>query len=192
MIPEYKVGLWKMVYPEKIRWPSEKVLSFEDGLLVNHDYIDQRGLPWNGFGGFLNAYKLERKIITRVGKQSRNAFQFDNLLDQVVDEEAVDDLWGFDPGVASATLAISAFGGAPVSSCRHHPRRSGEAQPYVAFWVKRDDVRRIAEATRKLRIGLSNYDLEGFGGMMAWGRSVLDMMEFGKVLYEFDTGKSLK
>ena len=183
MIPNYPVKILKNVTLEEIRWPPTKVLTYEDGLMANHEYADERGHSWEDF---LKAYALEKTLVERAGKEARNADHFEEILEKLQEElfsKGNEDLWNFELGVSSVSLAVSAFGGAPVSSCRHHPRRSNEEQPYVAFWIKRRSIKKLVELSEKVPIGLTNYDIEGYTGLIAWAGNIVDLMTFGNAIY---------
>lgn len=187
MLPNYDVKIDPRVDLSRIKWPPEKLLASEDGLLANRSYSDERGHTWREF---MKAYKLERKIIRGVMAVAKSENDFEDMLNEEGEEisDGPDEgLCGFELGVASVTIAVSAFGCAPVTSCRCHPNKSHTKFPYVAFWTKRRKVGRIINASRELKkVGLRDYNLGGHVGLTAEARNVVDLMDFGMALYRAD------
>ena len=91
----------------------------------------------------------------------------------------------FNVGVASATVAVSALGCAPVSSCRAHPGWCEAEHPYVAFWAQKGPARIVRDVVNDLGIGGINWSIERENdGLLVYARNVLGMMKFGKGLYD--------
>ena len=86
--------------------------------------------------------------------------------------------------IASATVAVSALGCAPVSSCRSHPDQV-DGHPYLALWTKRGAARIVREVVDELEIGGINWTIERENdGILVYDCSVTGMMDFGKGLYD--------
>jgi hypothetical protein len=150
----------------------------EDGLAGNQHYQDLRGVSWDEVA---RTVEREAELIRRFEDAedlNREAELFDeerDLLD--------DDLWGLDIGVAGATVALSALGAVPVSSCnaggfggRHVARF-----PYVAFYLPQhlaDSVLSIATAAD---VGLDIVE-DGIGRV--FGRTDYDLHRFAALALE--------
>jgi hypothetical protein len=109
----------------------------EDGLEGNQQYRDLRGMSWAQVEA---ALRQEAAFFNRLAA----AADLDEEAELIEEEREAadfpeDDLWGLDVGVISATLALSALGATPVSSCNaggfggHHVA----AFPHVAFFLPR-------------------------------------------------------
>jgi len=185
MIPKFDVEIKRKVNLRLIRWPPEKVLTTtsETGFLANNHYEDMRGFGWKDF---LAAYKSERRIIEEVDGRSRTHKKFETMLEEISDDQhRIEELgeFEFDIGVNSATIAVSACGCAPVSSCRGHILNG--KRPYIAFWAKRETAEHITKLVTRKDLGIENVDLEGYGGLRVYSSNVLLMMSFGKTLYNY-------
>lgn len=191
MIPEYNVDLRRKVNTRRIVYPPKKFLTYEDGLVANHEYNDSRGITWDNFR---KVFPIENNWIIKAGSLAKDATDFERIFQEFDDEalESEADFFGMEPGIASLTFAVSAFGGAPVSSCRHHPERSNEEQPYVAFWCRKKMAKNLAEIAKRQPIGIENYDIENYGGLIIWGRNILNLLDFSHRIYNFSTGRNLK
>ena len=147
----------------------------EDGLEGNQQYRDLRGIAWDQVAA---AIREEYHLFDRLAA----AADLDNeaaLIDEER-EEAIfpeDDLWGLDVGVIGATLALSALGATPVSSCNaggfggHHVA----AFPYVAFFLPREAAAEVLAIAEAANAGL---DLVEGGIARLYGRTDFDLHRF--------------
>ena len=156
---------------------GEAARGEEDGLAGNQQYQDLRGASWEEVSHVL---AKEAALIERF----EGASDLDEEADRFEEErlEAVfpeDDLCGLDIGVAAATLAISALGATPVSSCNaggfggHHVARF----PYVAFYLPRERAGEVLAIAEKAEVGLDIVD-EGIARLC--GRTDYDLHRFAK------------
>ena len=88
----------------------------EDGALAgNRSYHDLRGFSWEEVRAALDA---EISVINRLKAAEDLEAEISALEDlQATSFEEEPALWGLDVGVAAATIALSAYGATPVSSC---------------------------------------------------------------------------
>ena len=185
MIPKFNADIRREIDWDKLEWPPEEILAEEDGLLANNNYFDYRG--WFDWKTFARAYHLESKIISRVDRQSRSRKSFeDKLLEwENLDRLQNTDLGDFDIGVSSSTIAIYALGAISVSSCRGKGSWRRGDHPYIALWAKRPEAETILAVAEGLGIGCVScgfYDRED--GILVYSKDTLDMMKFGKALYD--------
>ena len=155
--------------------PDELEQAEEEGALAgNRSYCDLRGCGW---GVVRTALDIETKVIDRLKmaddvEAEMSAFEEERAI--AFDDEPA--LWGLDVGVASATIAISAYGAVPVSSCNagafggRHPAR----YPYVAFFLQRTWPLKYCVAPRPPTLGCSamKADSRKFMAKEKWISSV--------------------
>ena len=182
MIPKFETEIRREIVPSKLEWPDEETLTFEDGLMANHFYSDDRGASWKNY---LETYKIEKRIVDDLAKRATDADHFEELAEEADDEVLMNGecpFWWYEVGISSITTAVSALGCAPVSSCRHHPARSNEEAPYVAFWADLMHGKVIERVSEQSQVGAINYDIEGYEGIMIYSAGVQDLMDFSKAL----------
>jgi hypothetical protein len=130
---------------------------------------------------FLRAMEREAELIRRFEDAedlNREAELFDeerDLLDN--------DLWGLEIGVAGATVALSALGAVPFSSCnaggfggRHVARFS-----YVAFYLPQDLADSVLSIATAADVGLDIVE-DGIGRV--FGRTDYDLHRFASMALE--------
>jgi hypothetical protein len=149
-----------------------------DGLAGNQQYSDLQGMGWEEVA---DAVGREAVLFDRF----EGAADIENEAERFDEErlEALDDaeaLWGLDLGVAGATLALSALGAIPVSSCNaggfggHHTARF----PHVAFYIGRASPAAILAIADAADVGLDVVD-PGLGRL--FGRADFDLHRFAEI-----------
>ena len=162
--------------------PEELEQAEEEGTLVgNRSYCDLRGCGWDVVR---TALDIETKVIDRLKmaddvEAEMSAFEEERAT--AFDDEPA--LWGLDVGVASATIAISAYGSIPVSSCNAgafggcHSAR----YPYVAFFLPKDLAPEIMRCAEAADIGLL---CDESGLAQIYGQGEMDLVRFAQTAWE--------
>jgi hypothetical protein len=162
--------------------PEELEQSDEDGALAgNRSYCDLRGCGW---GVVRTALDIETKVIDRLKmaddiEAEMSAFEEERVT--AFDDEPA--LWGLDVGVASATIAISAYGAIPVSSCNagafggRHPA----SYPHVAFFLPKDLAPEIMRCAEAADVGLL---CDESGLAQIYGQGEMDLVRFAQTAWE--------
>jgi hypothetical protein len=179
--------IWRSVNFKKLQWPDEETLSYEDGLVDNHCYMDMRGMTWVDFG---RCYKNERRLLSRIDKDAQTTQQFEELLDKFDGGEeygdVADDFYfcGMETGIASPVIALSAMGCAPFSSCRGHPGQVSREHAHVVFFARKDMARRLMNLVKgsMLEVGLINERAEQYGCLNLYARDCVTMLNFSKMM----------
>jgi hypothetical protein len=126
----------------------------EDGLEGNQQYRDLRGMTWAQVAA---ALLQEAEFFDRLAAAADL-----NEEAELIEEEREaadfpeDDLWGLDVGVISATLALSALGATPVSSCNAggFGGQHVAAFPYVAFFLPRSAAAEVLAIAEEADVGV--------------------------------------
>ncbi len=149
----------------------------EDGLEGNQQYRDLRGMTWAQVAA---ALLKEAEFFDRLAAAA-DLDEEAELIDEEREEADFpdDDLWGLDVGVISATLALSALGATPVSSCNaggfggHHVA----AFPHVAFFLPRSAASEVLAIAEAADVGL---DVVEGGIARLYGRTDFDLHRFAQ------------
>jgi hypothetical protein len=152
----------------------------ESGYLAgNQAYRDLRGWDWTAVG---EALDVERGLIRRLQDAADPALEEELFNEERLQTiEPVEELWGLDVGVAAATIAISALGGSPVSSCNagafgnHHQAR----HPYVAFYLPKARGQQLLELAEAADVGL----IVDAGLAQIYARTVVDLFRFAELAW---------
>ncbi len=162
--------------------PEELEQAEEDGALAgNRSYCDLRGCGWDVVR---TALDIESKVIDRLKMADdvdAEASAFDEERATAFDDEPA--LWGLDVGVAAATIAISAYGAIPVSSCNAGAfggRHSG-SYPYVAFFLPKDLAPEIMRCAEAADVGLL---CDESGLAQIYGQAEMDLIRFAQTAWE--------
>jgi hypothetical protein len=150
----------------------------EDGLEGNQQYRDLRGMSWAQVEA---ALRQEAAFFNRLAA----AADLDEEAELIEEEREAadfpeDDLWGLDVGVISATLALSALGATPVSSCNaggfggHHVA----AFPHVAFFLPRSAAAEVLAVAEEADVGV---DVVEGGIARLYGRADFDLHRFAQL-----------
>jgi hypothetical protein len=149
----------------------------EGWLAGNRSYRDMRGFSWDEIR---TALDTEIDVIDRIKAAKDPEVElaaFEEL--QAEDEPA---LWGLDVGVASATIAVSAFGATPVSSC-NAGAFGGQHQaryPHVAFFLPKELAAQVMRCAEESNVGLL-CDENGIAQIYARGE--MDLVHFAEIAW---------
>jgi hypothetical protein len=154
----------------------------EDGWLAgNRSYRDLRGIPWEEVRAALDA---ELAVINRLKAAEdleAEVSAFEDLQATSFEDEPA--LWGLDVGVAAATIAISAYGATPVSSC-NAGAFGGQHQaryPYVAFFLPKELAPEIMLCAEASDVGLL-CDENGIAQI--YGQGEMDLVRFAETAWK--------
>ncbi len=166
--------------------PEELEQGEEDGALAgNRSYFDLRGCGWDLVR---TALDIESKVIERLKtaddiEAEASAFEEERVT-AFHNEPA---LWGLDVGVAAATIAISAYGATPVSSC-NAGAFGGQHQaryPYVAFFLPKELAPEIMLCAEAADVGLL-CDENGIAQI--YGQGEMDLVRFAETAWKRNSG----
>jgi hypothetical protein len=152
-------------------------------LAGNRMYQDLRGYGWPDVA---RALVVEHRMIARLQEAEDLEAEAMRIDDERLDcFEPSDGLWGLDVGVASVTIALSAFGAIPVASCNaagFGGTHQG-AYPYVAFFIGGADPNAIISTARAAGVGVRN-DTDGVAQI--FGASDLSLLRFAETALKSD------
>jgi len=201
MIPQFRIGKIRQdLELDKLEYPPKYVLTEEDGLVCNVEYVDLRGFYPGDLRYLVSA---ERRIVSAAEREAgRDLNKFEELLDEMdgsgdwgkVSRQEFDALLtiNVEMGMNSLVGAISACGCAPVTSCRGHKKRS-YTQPEAAFWAKRKGGEFILEEAKKTDyVLLGDADVDGYHGEYIRIKNVLDAIRFADQLDHALRGKRIR
>jgi len=191
MIPRHNLELEVSVNLKELQYPPEEVLSWEEGLVCNHEYRDMRGRSWEAF--FIS-HRAEKYLITEAGKKARDEEEFDEILNRFLDKNRrrFADQMGLELGVSSTAIALSAYGCAPAESCRSHfDGLENSLPPHVVFWTREKKAKNLVDLAKRKLVGLINCEMEEYGALLLYAKSIPDLMDFGKALYDLYGKKGL-
>jgi len=176
----YPHPIIRVLNPDTLEVLSEEDadLGEEDGLEGNEQYRDLRGMTWAQVAA---ALLQEAGFFDRLAAAAADLDNEAELIDEEREEADFpdDDLWGLDVGVISATLALSALGAIPVSSCNaggfggHHVA----AFPHVAFFLPRSAASEVLAIAEAADVGL---DVVEGGIARLYGRTDFDLHRFAQ------------
>ncbi len=170
--------------------PEELEQGEEDGALAgNRSYFDLRGCGWDLVR---TALDIESKVIERLKtaddvEAEASAFEEERVT--ALDDEPA--LWGLDVGVAAATIAISAYGATPVSSC-NAGAFGGQHQagyPYVAFFLPKELASEIMLCAEAADVGLL-CDQNGIAQI--YGQGEMDLVRFAETAWKRNSGNGTR
>lgn len=144
----------------------------DDGLQGNQQYRDMRGITWDQVA---DALEREAALIQRFAAAAdldAEAERYEEERDEAFLPE--EDLWGLDIGVIGATLALSALGATPFSSCNAggFGGRHVALFPHVAFFLPREAAGEVMAIADEADVGL---DVVEGGIARLYGRKDLDL-----------------
>lgn len=150
----------------------------DDGLQGNQQYRDLRGISWDQVADGLRAEAALFERFAASEDLDAEAERYDEEREEAFLPE--EDLWGLDVGVVGATLALSAMGATPVSSCNaggfggFHTAQF----PHVAFFLPREIAGEVMAVAEAAGAGLAMT----IGGLVCLsGRTDLALHRFGEV-----------
>lgn len=182
MIPKFDIEISQDLDLSEIKLPEEGLMKHDTGLMCNHDYADKRGRSWDQAK---EALELEKEIVSRADAKSETEDEFEDAVAEITEETADNyvTLDEFDVGVAAASIAFSAAGCVPVSSCRGH-QFNDERHPYIGGWADKERAKALIEICKECNVGISNYVWERDPGILIYSASIKDMMLFAEKLIE--------
>lgn len=126
----------------------------EDGILLNHDYVDMRG---HSMSDAREVVTEEAQILRDVAAIGDDEDRLETLIEELY--EAASELSRFDIGTAGTIFALSAAGAAPISSCNggllSETSHASEV-PHVLFSVENERLGPIRAAAEHVDVGLIN------------------------------------
>ncbi|MCO5966322.1 hypothetical protein [Sinorhizobium meliloti] len=91
---------------------GDELAASEDGIALNLAYFDMRG--WSVSDAELIC-EQEREYLGELAEAGWTTDKAEEIIDEYMSD--VNELIGFDPGMAGAVVALSAAGATPISSC---------------------------------------------------------------------------
>lgn len=188
MIPQFDVPIEIDVDPSKIPSPPWDLIRQTDGLMANREYAYIRGVTWELFE---RAFELEGKAIEYLDSHAKTHHEFEELADSVIEEEDWEELDSMVPyalpsldlGIVSTVFALYAFECFPITSCRGHPDGGrGESHPLVCFFPRPKLGPTIVGVATEAGVGMYCAGIYA-GGVIVYGRSILDMRKFASGLH---------
>ncbi len=161
--------------PFAVLEPEEAERGGEDGYLAgNKAYDDLRGMTWDDVFETLVCERAVVAVLTAAPDpdEAYETFEVDRL-----SEWGADALWGLDPGVAAATIALSAMGATPISSCNGGAFGGEhlEAYPLVAFYVASASPDTLLACADAAQAGLA---LDAHGCAQLFGETCAPLLAF--------------
>ncbi len=152
--------MWHSVHVEIIRdvdisaiGPFENA-DAEDGILLNHSYVDMRGYSSADARDLVNE---EAELLSEIEAAGDNDDRFEEVLNEIY--ESASELGGFDIGTTGAIVALSAAGAAPISSCNGGllgETSHSSVVPHILFSVAPWHLQPILRAAEAADVGLLN------------------------------------
>lgn len=145
----------------KIRWDEgirellsldDAQASAEDGICLNHFYVDYRGVPMDEA---VECIEEEAQLLADLAKAGWDTDEAEEVVEENMGAMGLTS--SLDPGVAGLVLTISALGGTPISSCNGgvvgiSPHRSDV--PHILFTAPPEAMDRIIPAAKATEVGL--------------------------------------
>ena len=154
----------------------------EDGSLAgNRSYRDLRGFSWEEVRAALDAEIAMINRLKAAEDLEAEASAFEDLQATSFEDEPA--LWALDVGVAAATIALSAYGATPVSSC-NAGAFGGQHQakyPYVAFFLPSELAPEIMLCAEASDVGLVSDEN---GIVRIYGRGDMDLVRFAETAWK--------
>jgi hypothetical protein len=159
--------------------PDDETLdeADEDGSFDgNRAYMDLRAMSWTDVAETL---AVERPLLGRLEAAPDLDDEEEAIVEELVTEYGAEGLWSLDPGVASATIALSALGAMPIASCNggvlggHHK----EAYPLVAFYLPTEFAAQVETLAEAADCGLV---IDVHGRAQIYGQSYRELIRFAE------------
>lgn len=157
----------------------------EGWLAGNRSYRDMRGFSWDEVRA---AIDTEIELINRIKAAEDPEAEFaafEELQATSLEDEPA--FWGLDVGVAAATIAVSAYGATPVSSC-NAGAFGGQHQaryPHVAFFLPRELASQMLRCAEESNVGLV-CDENGIAQI--YGQGEMDLIRFAETAWRGHRG----
>jgi hypothetical protein len=174
---KFDVKVVRTASPNGLRWPKPSEASDERNLGCNREYVDLRGCSWEDLDRVAD---LENQLIARLMKAHDVEDEYDLIADELYETDD-EGLFGLDIGVASAVVALAAFGCIPFSNCnggayggRHH-----EEHPLVAFFARPAHFPILTDAAEEADAGLER---DSSGALLLYTDDIQNMNKFAEAL----------
>lgn len=131
---------------------EEDVASAEDGICLNLQYFDYRGVP---IEEAIEGVEEEAQLLADIGEAGWDTDEAEAVIEENM--EAMGLTASLDPGVAGLVLTISALGGTPISSCNGGLVGITSHQsdvPHVLFTAPPEIMDKIIPAAMATEVGL--------------------------------------
>jgi len=160
--------------------PDEATLDAadEDGAFDgNRAFTDLRGMTWADLAETL---EIERAVLARLEAAIDLAAEYEAVSDELLLEYGAEGLWGLDPGVASAVIALSALGAIPVASCNGGVLGGDhqEEYPLAAFYLSPTAARHVVHLVDVASIGLL---IDNDGRVQVYDQSYRGLVRFAEL-----------
>lgn len=135
-----------------LREMEENEASSEDGIGLNLEYADYRGVPMEEA---IEGVEEEAQLLVNIGEAGWDTDEAEAVIEENM--EAMGLTGPLDPGVAGLVLAISTLGGTPISSCNGGQVGTSSHRsdvPYVLFTAPPDVMDKIIPAAMATEVGL--------------------------------------
>ena len=152
--------MWKSIDVDIVREIDPKAIrtfenaDAEDGILLNHSYIDMRGYS---IADAEHVVAEEYELLSAIAAVEGDIERVDELIEQLYEDAS--ELSGFDVGTAGTIFALSAAGAAPISSCNGgllgEPGHSSQV-PHILFSVELSHLELILSAADEAKVGVIN------------------------------------
>lgn len=187
MIPQFDVSVEIDVDLSRIPSLPWDVIHETEGLMSNHEYVYISGVTWRLFE---RAFELEGKAIEYIDSHATTHREFEELANSLIEEEDWEELDSMvssalpflDLGIASTVFALYAFKCFPITSCRGHLEGRGENHPLVVFFPRPELAPTVVGVAAEAGAGMCYVETYP-GGVMVYGRSIVDMRKFASGLH---------
>lgn len=135
-----------------LREMEEVQASSEDGIGLNLEYADYRGVPMNEA---IEGVEEEAQLFVDIAEAGWDTEEAQAVIEENI--EAMGLTGSLDPGVAGLVLTISALGGTPITSCNGGlVGVSGHRSdvPHILFTAPPDVMDKIIPAAMSSEVGL--------------------------------------
>lgn len=135
-----------------LREMDEDQAASEDGIRLNLEYADYRGVP---IEEAIEGVEEEAQLLVDIAEAGWDTDEAEAVVEENM--EAMGLTGPLDPGVAGLVFAISALGGTPISSCNGGLVGVSSHQsdvPHILFTAPPDVMDRIIPAAMACEVGL--------------------------------------
>lgn len=135
-----------------LRGMEESEASSEDGICLNLEYADYRGMLVEDA---IEGVEEEAQLLVDIAEAGWDTDEAEAVIDENIESMGL--TGPLDPGVAGLVLAISALGGIPISSCNGGLvgiSSHGSDVPHIIFTAPPDVMDRIIPVAMASEVGL--------------------------------------
>lgn len=183
-------GMWKKREIEIIRnVDPNRIIKFgnadsEDGILLNHFYMDMRGVKIADARAIVDE---EAALLHRIEEAGENDDEVERIIDELMSDES--ELSAFDVGVAGTIYALSAVGAAPITSCNGGLLDGCHAYNYpnVLFSIEPGKLAGVTAVAELTGVGLENAS----GHVLVYADSIPKLNAFAdRLVRQLEDGNS--